>query len=103
MYKNSVAQFNANKTAENRELLHLKKKDYKYHCRKVKMNYNRKMASNLIELRNKKPKDFWKIFSKKKTNRIDNNLGMEEFYNHFKKLTSEFSIEEDNEIEYFFE
>jgi hypothetical protein len=45
VYKNAVLEFNANKSVENRELLYLKKKDYKYHCRKVKRNFDRKQAA----------------------------------------------------------
>ena len=78
------------------------KKDYKYHCRITKRKYNRHLAKELENLKNKKPKEFWKIF-KHKTNGQSNNSDIElcEFFEHFKTLSLDISIEEDTECQNF--
>ena len=78
--------------------MHEHKKDFKYCCRKSKRNFLLKEASNLNELKNKSPREFWKKFKTNKSTEIGENIDPADFYEHFKTLSSDIVIEEDNEV-----
>ena len=102
LYEGALRNYNLNKNDENRKEFLLIKKDFKYHCRITKRKYNRQLAKELENLKNKKPKEFWKLF-KHKTSGQSNNSDIElcDFFEHFKTLSSDISIEEDTECQNF--
>ena len=53
------------------------------------------MSDKLVDLKNKKPEEFWKMFKQTKSVNIGCEISVQEFYSHFKNLYSEMSIEED--------
>ena len=65
MYKNSIFDYNLNKTEENRRLMLNKRKDYKYYCRKYKNEYNRNLSNKMNDMRRSNPRKFWKMFKNK--------------------------------------
>ena len=59
------------------------------------------MANDLQNLKNKKPRDFWKLFKQKKEQNTASHIEFSEFYNHFKTLASDIKIREDSVCEDF--
>ena len=76
------------RTDENRANIFACKKDYKYYCRKCKQKYNRDRSKQMNEMRKKRPKEFWKMFKKRKYT-PQNNIPENDFFEYFKKLSSE--------------
>ena len=76
----------------NRRFFLTLKKDYKYHCRAAKCKHNRRIANDLQNLKNKKPRDFWKLFKQNKEQNTASDIELSEFYKHFKTLASDIKI-----------
>ena len=97
VYQEALQKYNLNRTEANRMTFIDRKKEYKRICRISKRNYNREFAQNLHNLKNKKPREFWKMF--KDTKNIDQScdVDMNTFFEHFKNLASDLSFEEDEE------
>ena len=92
----ALKRFNLDKTQENRyDLYEKKKKLYKKCCKVAKNRYNRTIAEKMNELRGKKPRDFWQMFKKLKNVENGSEMGVQQFYMHFKALSSEISVEND--------
>ena len=84
-YKNALYNFNKCKSDQNHELLVAAKHTYKKVENKLKRKYKRQEGDMLNYLKNSNPKQFYKLFSKKKS-RITNNLTNNDFMTHFKNL-----------------
>ena len=95
VYIKALQNYNLYRSDENRAILHEKKIIFKKCCRLAKRRYNRKMSDKLVDLKNKKPEEFWKMFKQTKSVNIGCEISVKEFYSHFKNLYSEISIEED--------
>ena len=63
--KNAIRQYNLTLSSEDRSAVLNAKKDYKYQCRRSKLEFNRQRSKKVNALRRKSPKEFWKIFSNK--------------------------------------
>ena len=86
--REALKEYNLSKSAQTRKLLLDRKKDYKYFCRQKKQKFLIERGRKMNELRNKKPKEFWKIFRRKKPS-PKHDISDDEFYQYFKRLTSE--------------
>ena len=86
--REALREYNLSKSAQTRKLLLDRKKDYKYFCRQKKQKFLIERGRKMNELRNKKPKEFWKIFRRKKPS-PKHDISDDEFYQYFKRLTSE--------------
>lgn len=86
----AIRNFNLLKTDQNRKEVFERKKDYKYYCRKCKQKFNRGRCKQMDDMRKKKPREFWKLFRGKNSN-TQNNLSENDFFEYFKKLSSEIS------------
>ena len=60
-----ITLYNQNKTSENRVALLKAKKDYKYFCRKCRLQFQRERCAKMNELRRNSPREFWKFFKNK--------------------------------------
>ena len=84
----AIRNFSLFKTEQNRREVFEYKKDYKYYCRKRKQKFNTDRSIQMNETRKKNPKEFWKLFKRKNTN-TQTNLTDSDFFEYFKKLSSE--------------
>ena len=66
-----------------------KRKDYKYCCRNKKLHYNKALARNMNDMRRLKPREFWNMFKKTKPKIQNSDIPIEDFLEHFKKLSSD--------------
>ncbi|WAR06015.1 hypothetical protein MAR_021384, partial [Mya arenaria] len=82
IYTVNLNTYNLNKTNES-------KNDYKYQCRLSKRKYNQAQAKTMNDMRNKKSKEFWKMFRRAPVNDNSENVNISSFFEHFKKLSSE--------------
>ncbi|XP_053380327.1 uncharacterized protein LOC128548838 [Mercenaria mercenaria] len=99
-YLEALRLFNDVKTDENRYQLMIKKKQYKA-CIKDKRRKHKIIRMREIEaLKSKKPRDFWKFFSKKNNKRGDN-ISLNDFYEYFNNLSDEINVTTDGESEDF--
>ena len=95
-----ITLYNQNKTSENRVALLKAKKDYKYFCRKCRPQFQKERCAKMNEFRRNSPREFWKFFKNKNFVRHDD-VTLEQFYRHFKKLASSELTTEDQDIEAF--
>ena len=99
-YTEALKQLKMYKTLETRQVLCDKKTEYKKcvrrKCRVHKFNEMKKIEN----LRNKRPKDFWTLFRRKKAAK-GKDLSMGDFYNYFRILANEINVVYDDEAEQF--
>jgi len=74
LYLDAVKKFNLSKTDENRTSMCTLKTSYKQLGRKKKRNFVRNKVRTIENMRHAKPRDFWKLFTKKKRN--NNNISL---------------------------
>ena len=84
LYLNTLKLYNSCKTDINRQKMYELKSKYKKFIRTTKAAYSRKQYKAIEKLRFSRPKDFWKLFSKKKT-KISECIPVEDFYDYFFK------------------
>ena len=84
----ALKEYNLLKSEETRKKVLDNKKDYKYLCRKKKQKYFVDRGRKMNELRKKKPKEFWKIFKCKKPS-LNHDISDKDFFEYFKRLSSE--------------
>ena len=84
-YKTALYNFNQLKSNQNHEVLVTAKHNYKKVENKLKRHYKRQEGDMLTYLKKANPKQFYKLFSKKKS-RVTNNLTNDDFLLHFKNL-----------------
>ncbi|MEW8547527.1 MAG: reverse transcriptase family protein, partial [Candidatus Thiodiazotropha sp.] len=99
-YKEALLTFNISKSAENRKILCDKKKLYKDTIRRKKRLYKYDEMKKIELLKGKRPKDFWKLFSKAKSN-SGKGISVNEFFAYFKNLVNEINVVRNDEAEYF--
>ena len=100
IYKDALNTFNLSKSTENRELLCLRKAECKNEIKNKKRNYIHHKVKEIEALRSKKPKDFWKLFTKRKTKK-GQNITNQDFYEYFKNISEEINTVENDEAEQF--
>ena len=97
-YKLAVNTYTYNRNDVTKNSLFAKKKDYKYFCRKCKVQYNREMGRKLNNIKRKSPSEFWQTFKTRSNSPAGETISTEEFYNHFKNLAN---IDIGENIEYY--
>ena len=65
LYLETLRVFICTKNVDNRRILHEKKRDYKFCCAKRKRQYQRQRCIDMNNLRNNRPRDFWRHFKRK--------------------------------------
>ena len=101
-YIDAIRLFNANRSAANRVLLCEKKVVYNNTVRQKKRVYNHKKIKTIKNFKGKKPKHFWKLFSKAKSE-ASGDITAEGFYVFFKNLVDEINVVQNEEPENFCE
>ncbi|XP_052820056.1 uncharacterized protein LOC128245877 [Mya arenaria] len=86
VYMEAVKRFNALKSDENRQLLFEAKRAYKLLTMNKKRSHTITKMKDIEGLKKKKPKDFWKYFSKRKAKR-GNNIQVKDFQEYFQTLS----------------
>ena len=87
IYMEKLKLFNAARTHFHRNQLVTSKREYKTYERRIKRDYLRYQGDQLEYLKKKNPKEFYRIFRKRKGN-IHHGPNISEFYNHFKELSA---------------
>ena len=75
------------------------KSKYKKLTKKKKRNFQYHKIREIEKLRHAKPKDFWRLFKKKKAN--DSNISLDVFFDYFSKMQHELSQVQNDESENF--
>ena len=57
------------------------------------------MANRMNEMKRTRPREFWKLFKKKQTNIVGEEISIESFQNHFKNLSSQNEDQPHQELE----
>ncbi|VDI17162.1 Hypothetical predicted protein [Mytilus galloprovincialis] len=86
-YQNALDSFNKYRSDENRINFNLSKQKYKCCETRLKRHYKNQRGNMLLSLRKKNPKRFYKNFKKRKK-RVINNISLDQFEEHVKKLMS---------------
>ena len=88
-YKTALYQFNRCKNSLNRVSMCTAKESYKRLIRKKKRKSELIKLRQIENLRNSKPRDFWKLFTSKKTKQ--SNINLNDFYKYFSQLNDDLS------------
>jgi hypothetical protein len=96
LFKKAMYEYNINPNDEKRMNVYIKKKDYKYYCRKCKNNYNKTFAQSLNTIKHKSPREFWKTFKQKSPGNRGEEITVDSFYEHFKNLSTNHDKRETN-------
>ncbi|XP_063447953.1 uncharacterized protein LOC134727502 [Mytilus trossulus] len=86
-YQQALGSFNKYRSNENRLSLNLAKQKYKWLENKLKRQYKNQRGNMMASLKRTNPKQFYRKFKKRKKV-IHSNITLEQFEEHFKKLTS---------------
>ena len=92
LYKNALLQFNNHKTFQNRINLANAKNAYKTCETKMKRHYFRQEGNMLDNMKRDNPKQFYRIFRKKRKS-CKSNLNVKDFFQYFSNLMSGADIE----------
>ena len=98
--KAAVRAYNSEHNRENRESVFKARKDYKYFCRKKKMQFQRERCRQMDEIRRKDPRKFWKMFKQKRES-PKNDIPLNQSFDHFKNLASNDIDNENDDVEAF--
>ena len=98
-YKVALHVFNRTKSVESRNSLLHKKSLYKKFEKTLKVKYKRQEGNMIESLKKSNPKQFYKYFSKRKSNSNTNNIPFDDFYMHFKNLSENSALHEDDSFE----
>ena len=99
-YLKALKLFNSQKSEEDRLSLHQFKSIYKKVVSKKKQQYKYNKIKEIENMRHKKPKDFWKLFSKRKTN-ANSSINIKDFYDYFSTLSEDLGNVQDGVSENF--
>ena len=95
-YHRAKQNNNRYKTAESHSNLVTKSKAYKLALKTELRNHEQNLIHEIRTLKSNNPKDYWKLFSRRKTEKVS--VSLEELSNHFKNLANENIIEHQQEI-----
>ena len=98
-YKISLGNFNRNRTDVNRVEMCDNKSKYKQLVRRKRRQYEYKKIKDIERLRHSSPRQFWKLFSKKKNG--NGNISTESFYKYFSELSNDINTVQHDEAEEF--
>ncbi len=87
-YLCALGEFNGCKSNANRTRFLDCKLRYKRVVKRKRRQFELKKRSDIIKLRHAKPRDFWKMFSSRKS-AASNDISMDDFFKHFKELSTE--------------
>ncbi len=96
----ALNDFNQHKSAENRARFHDCKTRYKCVIKRKRKHFENKRRSDIIKLRHAKPKDFWKMFSGRKT-AASSEITIDDFFTHFRDLSTEVNFGSNPEADVF--
>ena len=99
LYCNALLTFNRCKSNENRIIMCNLKLIYKRLVKKKKRLSENNKIREIERLRHAKPKDFWKLFTKKRN--TNNNIPLEDFFNYFSSLHQDLTNAQEQESEEF--
>lgn len=99
LYINALQNFNRYKSNENRINMCNLKTTYKRLVKKKKRNYEYTKLKEIERMRHARPKQFWKLFSKRK--KTSSNISLNEFFEYFSNLQNNLSTAQDPESEDF--
>jgi len=88
-YLDYVHMFNRCKSGENRQLMLESKQAYKRLIKSKRLKHQRHNINTIQKLRHSNPREFWKLFNSKSSNKLTPNINIEEFYEYFSKLQDE--------------
>ncbi|XP_060579839.1 uncharacterized protein LOC132736666 [Ruditapes philippinarum] len=99
-YINALNNFYRVKCVETRHDMCTKKTIYKRLIRKKKRAFEAAKCRQIVNLRSSKPKDFWRLFNKKKNNPA-RSIDLDDFFNYFSSLQEDLVSENDLETDTF--
>ena len=99
LYCNALQTFNHCKSNENRIIMCNLKLIYKRLVKRKKRLYENNRIREIERLRHAKPKDFWKLFTKKRN--TNSNISLEDFFNYFSSLHQDLINVQEQESEEF--
>ena len=65
------------------------KQAYKRLIKSKRLKHQRHKINTIQKLRHSNPREFWKLFNSKSSNKLTPNINIEEFYEYFSKLQDE--------------
>ena len=92
--------YNKNKTLENKYLLNTMSKEYKNVIKQSISRFKTEKINKLKNLKNAKPREFWKIINSVDKKENNSNVPLEDLYKYFKEINAEQyndEIQENNE------
>lgn len=98
-YFNALNSFNSCKTDENRINMFNVKAVYKSLVKKKKRNFEGNKIKEIVKLKHAKPREFWKLFSKR--NKNVSNIPLNDFFEYFSNMHNDLFNVQDRESEYF--
>ena len=99
LYLECLSNFNFFKSDENRQAMCHQKSKYKKLIKKKKRLFHFHKVRNIEKLRHARPREFWKLFCKKKEN--SSNISLDSFFNYFSDMQQNLSSSTDAESESF--
>ncbi|MEW8546452.1 MAG: reverse transcriptase family protein, partial [Candidatus Thiodiazotropha sp.] len=99
-YTEALRTFNTCISEVNREYLRCRKKIYKRTIRRKKRAYERINCKRIEALKHKKPRDFWRLFSKNRRGASEQ-IRLQDFFTHFQGLSLEINNVTNDEAEDF--
>ena len=89
LYKEALRIYNLEKSVENHRMLMEKKRSYKVLAIRLKRQYKRQEGNMIEYIRKRNPKEFYKLFSKRKnTINSSSKIKIDQFVEHFRNLNS---------------
>ena len=98
-YFTAIKSFNNCKTDDNRINMFNKKASYKRLVKQKKRSFEGNKIREIERLRHSKPREFWKLFSKRKKN--VSNIPLKDFFEYFSNMHKDLFITQDRESEDF--
>ena len=99
LYLNALNSFNLHKSDENRIHMHDLRCSYKRLVRRKKRSFVIHKIRQIERLRHSKPREFWKLFVKRK--KFNTNISQQDFFEYFSKMQQDLNNVQDVESEHF--
>ena len=99
LYLNALNIFSLHKSDENRINMHDLKCSYKRLVRRKKRSFEIHKIRQIERLRHSKPREFWKLFVKRK--KSNTNISQQDFFKYFSKMQQDLNNVQDLESEHF--
>ena len=99
-YIEALRNFNTNRCDVNRDQLRQQKRTYKRMAARKKRDHKSIEFRRIESLKHKKPRDFWRMFSKRRQS-VNDQIHLQDFFTYFRRLSTEINQVVDNEAETF--